>query len=119
MNSTNEAEEPFTELDPEDAAPMIEDGQLQVIDVRQPYEYQGGHIEGATLVPIEGLYSFARALAEQGLAKDKPVLFVCAVGQRSAAASEVAAIAGYTKVYNLAGGMGSWAYAGLPTVREK
>ncbi|MDB5079311.1 MAG: rhodanese-like protein [Chloroflexi bacterium] len=109
--------EPFTELEPEEAAAMIDEGTLKVIDVRQPYEFAASHIEGATLVPIDGLYSFAQSLAEQNLDKSLAVIFVCAVGQRSAAAAEVAAIAGFTSVYNLAGGMGNWAYAGLPVTR--
>ena len=110
-------DEPFVELEPEEAATMLDEGRLTVIDVRQPYEYASGHIEDATLVPIEGLYSFARSLAEQNLAKDTPIMFVCAVGQRSAAAAEVAAIAGFTSIYNLAGGMSNWTYTGLPVVR--
>ncbi len=112
-------QEPFISIEAEDAAPLIERGELKVIDVRQPYEYKSGHIEEAILVPIDGLYSFARSLAELELAKDEPVLFVCAVGQRSAAASEIAAIAGYSRIYNLASGMGGWVYAGLPVVRER
>lgn len=110
-------DEPFIELEPEEAASMIDEGELKVIDVRQPYEFAGGHIENATLVPIEGLYSFAQSLAEQNLDKNSPVIFVCAVGQRSAAAAEVAAIAGFTRVYNLTGGMGNWTYTGLPVIR--
>jgi rhodanese-related sulfurtransferase len=110
-------DEPFIELEPEEAAAMLDEGKLKVIDVRQPYEFITGHIENAVLVPIEGLYTFAQSLAEQNLDKSLPVIFVCAVGQRSAAAAEVAAIAGFTSVYNLAGGMGNWAYAGLPVIR--
>ena len=109
--------EPFTELEPEEAAALIERGELKVIDVRQAYEYQGGHIEGAALVPIEGLYSFAQSLVAQNPGKELPLIFVCAVGQRSAVAAEVAAICGYSRVYNLAGGMSGWSYAGLPVVR--
>src|SRR5215210_1660172 len=111
-------EEPYIELPAEDAAPLVASGELKVIDVRQPYEWAGGHIAGATLIPLDGLYSFALNLARQGLPKDQPLLFVCAAGQRSASASEIAAIAGYTRVYNLVGGMGSWAYEGLPAVRD-
>ena len=111
------SDEPFEEIEPEDAAPLIEAGELKVIDVRQPYEFAGGHIEQATLLPIEGLYSFAQALALLNLDKAAPVIFVCAVGQRSAAAAEVAAIAGFQRVYNLAGGMGNWSYTGLPVIR--
>jgi rhodanese-related sulfurtransferase len=110
-------DEPFTELEPEEAAALIEEANLKVIDVRQPYEFTAGHIENAALLPIEGLYSFAQSLAGLNLAKSSPVIFVCAVGQRSAAAAEVAAIAGFTMVYNLAGGMGNWVYAGLPVIR--
>ena len=111
-------DEPFLEIEPEEAADLLAQEQVRVIDVRQPYEYRSGHLENALLLPIEGLYSFARLLDEQNLPKNEPILFVCAVGQRSAAASEVAAIAGYQRVYNLAGGMGGWSYAGLPVVRE-
>ncbi len=110
--------EPFSEIEPEEAADLIEQGEIKVIDVRQPYEYDRSHIEEAVLLPIDGLYSFAQGLAAQSLTKDQPLLFVCAVGQRSAAACEVAAIAGYSRVYNLAGGMGGWAYAGLPVVNQ-
>lgn len=110
-------EVPFEEIEPEEAVRLMEETEMHVVDVRQPYEWAGGHIEGATLLPIEGLYSFARLLAGQELDKDQPLLFVCAVGQRSAAAAEVAAIAGYRHVYNLVGGMGNWSYSGLPVVR--
>ncbi len=113
----NEVPVPFIEIEAEEAAALIEQGEVRVIDVRQPYEYANGHIEGAVLVPIEGLYSFAHALSELSLSKEEPLLFVCAVGQRSAAAAEVAAIAGYSQIYNLASGMGGWAYAGLSEIR--
>ncbi len=111
-------EEPYVELEAEDAALMVKNDELKVIDVRQPYEWKSGHIAGATLIPLDGLYDFARKLAGQSLSKEQPLLFVCAAGQRSASASEIAAIAGYTRVYNLVGGMGSWAYEGLPSVRD-
>lgn len=113
------SDEPFSEIEPDEAATKLDNGELIAIDVRQPYEWESGHVEGAKLVPIDGLYSFAQKLAELALAKDQPLLFICAVGQRSAAACEVAAIAGFSQVYNLAGGMGNWAYYGLPVVRGK
>ena len=108
---------PFQNIDADEAQKLLEDGKAKVIDVRQPYEYQSGHIEGATLVPINGLYDFAQNLQQHEIAKDAPVIFVCEMGQRSAAASEVAAIAGYQNIYNLAGGMNNWRYSGMPVVR--
>jgi rhodanese-related sulfurtransferase len=51
------------------------------------------------------------------LPTDKPVIFVCAVGQRSALACEVAASLGFTNIYNLEGGTDGWIKAGKPVER--
>ncbi|MEI6046632.1 MAG: rhodanese-like domain-containing protein [Chloroflexota bacterium] len=109
---------PFKNIGVEEAQKLIEEGKLKVIDVRQDYEYKGGHIKGATLIPINGLSAFAAGLEEQAIAREEPILFVCEMGQRSIAASEVAAIAGYQAIYNLEGGMNSWRYAGMPIVKK-
>ncbi len=108
---------PVTQIDADDAQKLIEEGKVKVIDVRQAYEYQNGHIENAALVPINGLYDFSVNLSEQNVPKDQPILFVCEMGQRSAAAAEVAAIAGYQTIYNLDGGMNNWRYSGMSVVR--
>jgi adenylyltransferase/sulfurtransferase len=108
--------EPFVQIDADEAEELISQG-ATVIDVRQPYEFGHDHIEEAVLVPIDGLFSFSVALGEQNLPKDAPIVFVCEMGQRSAAASEVAAIAGYRKVYNLSGGMNMWRYEGKPVIK--
>jgi glyoxylase-like metal-dependent hydrolase (beta-lactamase superfamily II)/rhodanese-related sulfurtransferase len=83
---------------------------LQVIDVREPSEFDGplGHIAGARLVPLgrlgAGLESFDR---------ERPVVTVCRAGGRSAQATLVLQRAGFTKVANLAGGMLQWHAQGL------
>ncbi len=110
--------EPFQQIAAEEAGELIEQG-ARVVDVRQEYEYSYDHIEGATLLPIDGLYSFAQSLAAANFPKEEPIIFVCEMGQRSAAASEVAAIAGYSKIYNLEGGMNMWRYSGQPIIRGK
>ncbi|MGH2458409.1 MAG: rhodanese-like domain-containing protein, partial [Chloroflexota bacterium] len=46
--------------------------------------------------------------------RSEPVLFVCAMGQRSAVACEMAAAVGMEHIYNLEGGTVGWAKAGLP-----
>ena len=46
--------------------------------------------------------------------KDKNLIFVCAVGQRSALACEMAAAAGLTRLYNLEGGTDAWIKSGMP-----
>jgi rhodanese-related sulfurtransferase len=107
---------PYITIDTDEAKQMIEQG-VRVIDVRQPEEWQRGHIAQATLVPINGIYSFGQALKELNLPQDEEVIFVCQAGQRSASASEIALVAGLKKVYNLANGMNGWIYRRYPTER--
>jgi rhodanese-related sulfurtransferase len=106
--ATKDPREPFTRISVEEANNMMADG-ATVIDVRNPDEYQSGHVPGATLIPVNSV--FAR---REELPKDKDVIFVCAVGQRSALAAEMAAAAGLTRLFNLEGGTDAWIKAGLP-----
>jgi len=101
--------EPFARVDVRTAQKMIADGEVQVIDVREPNEYAEGHIPGVTLVPLNTLL----ARPQQYLTRDN-ILFVCAMGQRSALACEMAAAIGLEQLYNLEGGTVGWAKAGLP-----
>lgn len=80
--------------------------EVQVLDVRQPGETEGGIVDGAFLAPLTKLHE---GLAE--LDKSKPVLVYCAGGYRSAiAASEMLAV-GFTDVRDLRGGYGAWSGA--------
>lgn len=107
---------PYETIGTDDAKRLIDDG-VRVVDVRMPDEWNYGHIEQATLVPIQGIYSFGKALQEQNLPHDEEVIFVCASGQRSASASEIASLLGFSKVYNLARGMNGWVNRGYPIER--
>jgi rhodanese-related sulfurtransferase len=107
---------PYKTIGTEEAKQMIEAG-ARVIDVRQMDEWNRGHIAEATLVPIEGIYSFGKALKELKLSADEAVIFVCASGQRSASASEIALVAGLNNVYNLANGMNGWMMRHYPVER--
>lgn len=104
---------PYQTIGTDEARRLIEQG-TRVIDVRQPEEWQGGHIAEATLVPLNGIYTFGQALKDLHLPADEEVIFVCRSGQRSATASEIALVAGLTKVYNLANGMNGWANRNYP-----
>ena len=107
---------PYKTIGTDEAKQMIEAG-ARVIDVRQMDEWNRGHIAEATLVPIEGIYSFGKALKELHLSTDEAVIFVCASGQRSASASEIALVAGLNNVYNLANGMNGWMMRHYPVER--
>ena len=107
---------PYTTIGTDEAKSLIDSG-VSIVDVRMPDEWNYGHIAQAKLVPIQGIYSFGNALREQNLPLDKEVIFVCAAGQRSAMASEIASLLGFKKVYNLARGMNGWANRGYPMER--
>ncbi len=110
---------PYSTIGTDQAKSMIEAGaaSIHVIDVRQPDEWARGHIAGAELVPLNGIYSFGKALKDLHLPEDEDIIFVCASGQRSASASEIALVAGLKKVYNLANGMNGWATRRYPIER--
>jgi rhodanese-related sulfurtransferase len=107
---------PYITIGTDDAKKMIEAG-AHVIDVRQPDEWNRGHIPEAQLVPLNGIYSFGKALKDLRLSESEDVIFVCASGQRSASASEIALVAGLQKVYNLANGMNGWVARRYPIER--
>jgi rhodanese-related sulfurtransferase len=81
-----------------------------IVDVREPGEYVGGHVPGATLVPMGQLSSRLRELPI-----DKPIYLICASGNRSLSMTNFLMRAGYD-AYSVAGGTGAWARAGHPIV---
>lgn len=103
--------EPFYRIDVAEAKNMIAEDGVVVVDVREPHEYSAGHLPRATLIPVNSV--FAR---REELPKDKKIVFVCAVGQRSALAAEMAAAAGLPaeQLYTLDGGTDAWKKAGEP-----
>lgn len=96
------------ELSPEIVAEMLARGDVQLVDVREPYEFEAGRIAGARHVQLERLAEQA-----QTIDRERPVVFTCRVGGRSALATQAFAASGWD-AYNLSGGIVSWAAAGLP-----
>lgn len=77
--------------------------EYQLLDVRQPKEYEAGHLAGARLIPIRELPD-----RMDELDKSKPLLVYCAVGGRSAAAAQLLSGKDFSEVYNLSGGIKAW-----------
>ena len=96
-----EQTETSTELDPAAAAERIESG-AQLVDVRQDYEWEAGHIEGAVHIPLEDLPGRADEID-----RERPVVFGCRTGSRSSFATAAFREAGF-EAYNLAGGLQAW-----------
>jgi rhodanese-related sulfurtransferase len=95
-------------LTPQEAAARIDAGEADLIDVREPYEYEAGHVKGARHVPLEELAAFA-----QEVDPERPLIFVCRIGGRSAMATDAFRGAGFD-AYDLSGGVLAWERAGLP-----
>jgi len=107
--ATKDPREPFTRIDVKEAQEMMSKNDVAVIDVRELHEYSGGHVPGAKLIPVATVF-----MRRDELPQDKDIIFLCAVGQRSALACEMAAAAGFTRLYNLEGGTEAWIKADLP-----
>lgn len=83
-----------------------------VVDVREPSEFQDGHIEGAKLAPLGSV--------EKGVAdipRDREIVLVCRSGRRSGKAQELLAARGYTNLRNMEGGMLAWEKNAYPIVK--
>ena len=82
-----------------DYAELVKNG-AQIIDVRTPGEFQGGHIKGSINIPLQNLSGQLSKIK-----KDKPVITCCASGMRSASAKSVLQSNGYQEVHNGGGWM--------------
>ena len=100
-------------INPQQAHELISRGEIDVIDVREPHEWTGGHLAGARLVPLDQLRKNAKATLQR-----ERVLFICAAGVRSQTAARVAASIGVQEIYSVNGGTRAWAKAGLPLVSD-
>jgi adenylyltransferase/sulfurtransferase len=77
--------------------------EFQLIDVREPFEYEMSNIEGEN-IPLASVL-----LEADKISKDIPVVMQCRSGARSAAALNQLQNVGYTNLYNLRGGILAWA----------
>jgi adenylyltransferase/sulfurtransferase len=98
---------PGTAVSPTELRQLLEapggERPLVLVDVREPFEFHAGHLEGARNIPLGQL--------EQRLGELSPrdrAVFVCRIGERSARALALAAAAGHDAATHLQGGMLAW-----------
>jgi len=106
--------EPVTvrEVTPRQVAEKLARGDnFDLIDVREPFEWEIAHIEGARLVPLS---TFPGAIKE--LDPSREIVVQCKVGGRSARAADALVAAGFRNVWNLAGGITRWSDDVDPTI---
>jgi rhodanese-related sulfurtransferase len=109
-----EAKKSIQEISPQETATALERGGTLLIDVRDPDEWQEGHISGAK--------NFSRGTVELEIEEaapdlSTPIITHCGGGGRSALAAESLQRIGYKNVKSMAGGFKAWKSAGLPTTK--
>ena len=97
------------QLTPAQAGTALEAGALAV-DVREPEEWEAGHVDGSLWIPLGELQARAGELP-----RDRPLVIVCRSGARSGYAADALVAAGYD-ASNLSGGLQAWAAAARPLV---
>jgi rhodanese-related sulfurtransferase len=100
------------DLPPQRVKEILDAGEAELVDVREPYEWEAGRIPGARHIELERLAGRADELP-----KDKPVIFQCRMGRRSALATDAFRAVGFD-AYNMRGGIEAWAEDGLPLEPE-
>ena len=90
----------------------IERSTVQIVDVREPEEWNTGHIPGSVHLPMGEV---ASRLDE--LDPERPVVTVCRIGVRSLLSADELLLAGFSDVKSLAGGIVAWSEAGEPLER--
>jgi rhodanese-related sulfurtransferase len=99
---------PEIEVSPQRTRELLQNGEAVVVDVREPYEREAGHIEGSRHIELERLASQAETLP-----KDTTIVFHCRLGARSAMATQAFRAAGFD-AWSMAGGLVAWEQDGLP-----
>ncbi|MEP7060657.1 MAG: rhodanese-like domain-containing protein [Actinomycetota bacterium] len=82
---------------------------IQLVDCREPYEWDAGRVEGAIHIPLNSLMAGAGADLDTSV----PIAVICRSGNRSELATMMLQARGYD-AHNIEGGMEAWARDGLP-----
>jgi rhodanese-related sulfurtransferase len=101
------------ELDPDQLADWrAREPDLQLIDVREPYEREAGCLADSRHIPLVELTAQAATVAQE-----RPIVFYCRVGSRSEMAAQAFRASGF-EAYSLNGGLRRWAQEGRPLEPE-
>ncbi|MGX1927794.1 rhodanese-like domain-containing protein [Flagellimonas sp. 2504JD4-2] len=84
----------------------LEKGNIQLLDVRRPGEYDQGHIQGAININVLDSVGFKKGVASMD--REKPIYIYCQAGKRSKKASEKLKEMGFQTIYDFSAGYGSW-----------
>ncbi len=109
-----QASNPINFISPEELRLMLNNGDIELIDVRNTEEFLSKHIKEARSVPLSILS------LEQICDKTKKIVLLCASGTRSKLAAEkLKSLSGNLKIYSLKDGITKWSEKNYPTVGSK
>lgn len=89
-------------------------GKATVVDVREPMEWDTGHVPGALLITLGELRDRLPAVA-----RDVPVVTICEAGVRSSVGASILLAAGFTDVSHIPAGSSGYRRSGLPLAFPK
>jgi len=105
-NSSQGQNPKFKNINPTEVTALLAKEKAIIIDVRTPGETSQGFIKGTTVFADINGATFAEKIAK--LDKSKTYIIYCRSGARSSAAADYMASQGFTKLYNLSGGIMNW-----------
>ncbi|HEV2219387.1 MAG TPA: rhodanese-like domain-containing protein [Casimicrobiaceae bacterium] len=98
-----------------EATRLINNENPLLLDVREPNEYDGGHLPDALHIPLSQIKDRSGELARHAT---RPVIVYCERGMRSNSAASALSKLGFSRVLELRGGLRAWRDAGLPTKKD-
>jgi len=102
------------DISPKEAQIFIQQKKAFILDVREQSEYDAGHVANSILIPLGQLNA---RVAELEKFKASDLVIICRGGKRSATACWQLGQHGFSRIYNIAGGIIAWNKANLPVER--
>lgn len=102
-------------ISPQELVNLVNGAGAVVVDLREPKEFEAGHIVDAINIPHHALAERADELQAH---KSKPVILACRLGQHTGAAGTLLRGRGFEQVLRLSGGIVEWQNSNLPLVRK-
>jgi rhodanese-related sulfurtransferase len=103
------------QLSPHQATLLLNRENAVILDLRDKMNFVKGHVINAVNIPFAELDNQFKVIEKY---KDQPIIVMLNVGQPISKASTVLQKQGFTKIYNLNGGISAWQNAGLPVIKN-
>ena len=112
LELVQEAKQQIDEVSVDEADQFIQQADV-LIDVREPGEYQNGHLPGAINIP-RGMLEFQVGSDPKLESRDTGIVLYCKTSGRAALATQSLKTMGYLNIKSITGGFDAWAAAGKP-----